>query len=214
MEKLLHERLQEVEEYGVLSCVKSLIGEADCPDGSCQECVMRAARILKDHIEKYYDPKPRDTEGNPVHKDMEVDGGIVDDWNVHGSGRWYLYDKSKSVPIQYGNRDDLIQLPKPKVFDADGVEINIGDTVWGKYSGVEHEVLGFDTCDGLLCVRIRNVETGSIGGASPNLLTLKKPDSLEKLRDDMVSAYNDWQSDPNTLIEFADRLTDLMERDV
>lgn len=106
-------------------------------------------------------------------------------------------------------------LPEPKVLDAYGVEIKVGDTVWGKYSGVEHEVIGFDSCDGLLCVSIRNVETGSTGGSSPNLLTHREPDSLEKLRDDIdIYVRNGWNISRPKAEEFANRLTAIMERDV
>lgn len=98
------------------------------------------------------------------------------------------------------------------MLDADGVEIKVGDTVWGKYSGVEHEVIGFDSCDGLLCVSIRNVETGSTGGASPNLLTHREPDSLEKLLVDLRGAA-DFIPSKEYLKHLADRLTAIMERD-
>ena len=93
------------------------------------------------------------------------------------------------------------------MFDADGVEIKVGDKVW-LLDGTSGVVIGIDH-------KVKSVKVDRI--SNPWILaygvTHKEPDSLEKLHDDMVEAYNDWQSDPNVLVEFADRLTAIMERD-
>ena len=47
---------------------------------------------------------------------------------------------------------------------------------------------------------------------NPEKLTHKEPDSLEKLRDDLMAAHESWDGDPNKLVDYADRLTALMER--
>lgn len=47
---------------------------------------------------------------------------------------------------------------------------------------------------------------------SPESLTHREPDSLEKLRDDLMAAHESWDGDPNKLVGYADRLTALIER--
>lgn len=88
-----------------------------------------AMSALADDIEKYYDPKPRDPEGNPVHKDMEVDGGVVSHWSVSEDGSWTIFDDDYEE-IQCGDKDEPIRLPELKVLDADGVPTKKGDKVW------------------------------------------------------------------------------------
>ena len=47
---------------------------------------------------------------------------------------------------------------------------------------------------------------------TPTEITHRHPDSLEKLRDDMMAANECWDGDPNKLVDYADRLTALIER--
>lgn len=203
MKKLLHERLRDIGQGNYTHSV-------ELDSGIIMLNPSEAAKLANE-IEKYYQPLPRDPEGNPVHKDMEVEGGVVKHWSVSEDGSWTIFDDDYEE-IQCGDKNEPIRLPEPKVLDAEGVEIKVGDTVWGKYSGVEHEVIGFDSCDGLLCVSIRNVETCSTGGSSPNLLTHREPDSLEKLLVDLRGAA-DFIPSKEYLKHLADRLTAIMERD-
>lgn len=219
MKKLPHEKLREAakteaDERNYYPCVVAA-KDFGAMDDTRYTTEVKLLNAIANEIEKYYDPKPRDPEGNPVHEDMEVDGGVVIHWSVSEDGSWTIFDDDYEE-IQCGDKNEPISLPEPKILDADGVEIKVGDTVWGKYSGVEHDVLGFDTCDGLLLVSVRNVKTGSTGGASPNLLTHREPDSLEKLRDDIAGfkAEGTYHGAIDTFLQRCeDRLTAIMERD-
>lgn len=200
MKKLLHERLRE---YGS-NC------RADYTDWLSQ----RHANELANEIEKYYQPLPRDPEGNPVHKDMEVDGGVVSHWNVSEDGSWIIFDDDYEE-IQCGNKDEPIRLPEPKILDADGVEINVGDTVWLTTSGKKLRVDGFTPWK---YVRCSNPEIDGDHEAglnfAPESLTHREPDSLEKLRDDIdMYVRNGWNISQPKAEEFASRLTAIMERD-
>lgn len=219
MEKLIHERLREiannrwlasldVDESSSRDAIDIVRESLSYVEESMSYCVdmQNILNYIADEIEKYYDPKPRDTEGNPVHKDMEVDGGIVDDWRVHASGRWYLYDKEKSVPIQYGNKDDLIQLPQSKVLDADGVETKVGDTVWIVESGDKGKVEEINKDRAYV-----KCDDGWLADVHVSNIAHHKPDSLEKLLVELRGV--DFIPSKEYLNHIADRLTAIMERD-
>ncbi len=215
MKKLLHERLRELKGRGC-SELASLAGvscQAYCVSDACHKDIYKA---IADEIEKYYIPRPRFEDGEPVHFDDRFYSGYTHAIETVSSMKFTPGGFKLNGGLRYDYGEPVRRcLPEPKVLDAYGVEIKVGDTVWGKYSGVEHEVIGFDSCDGLLCVSIRNVETGSTGGSSPNLLTHREPDSLEKLRDDIdIYVRNGWNISRPKAEEFANRLTAIMERDV
>lgn len=216
MKKLLHERLREwadSTEGDKCPSTKMLYAtiESDhAPLGADDE--RKAFHLLADEIEKYYIPRPRFEDGEPVHFDDRFYSGYTHAIETVSSMKFTPGGFKLNGGLRYDYGEPVRRcLPEPKVLDAYGVEIKVGDTVWGKYSGVEHEVIGFDSCDGLLCVSIRNVETGSTGGSSPNLLTHREPDSLEKLRDDMMT--EDKTRGISCVQGWVHRLTAIMERD-
>lgn len=217
MKKLLHERLREWadstegDKYPSTKMIYATIESDHAPLGADDE--RKAFHLLADEIEKYYIPRPRFDDGEPVHFDDRFYSGYTHAIETVSSMKFTPGGFKLNGGLRYDYGEPVRRcLPEPKVLDADGVEIKVGDTVWGKYSGVEHEVIGFDSCDGLLCVSIRNVETGSTGGSSPNLLTHREPDSLEKLLVDLRGAA-DFIPSKEYLKHLADRLTAIMERD-
>lgn len=225
MKRLPHEKLREAakteaDERNYYPCVVAA-KDFGAMDDTRYTTEVKLLNAIANEIEKYYIPRPRFDDGEPVQRYDKVDWENYED--CHPQSPWIItairYDGrpiatagDKVVAVAKISDDGFIKRPKPKVLDADGVEIKVGDTVWGKYSGVEHEVIGFDSCDGLLCVSIRNVETGSTGGSSPNLLTHREPDSLEKLLVDLRGAA-DFIPSKEYLKHLADRLTAIMERD-
>ena len=99
-----------------------------------------------------------------------------------------------------------IKRPEPKVLDADGVEIKVGDTVRIIESGDKGKVEEINKdrvyvkCD-----------DGWIDDAHVSQITHREPDSHEKLRDDMSKSYE--ISGVMVLGRYIDRLTAIMERD-
>lgn len=211
MEKLIHERLREVAENGNGTCVYVLFGKTKCPGGNCEECINRAAKILADEIEKYYIPRPRFEDGEPVQfgDDIEIynltgllDSGIIQSFHPNNGRVWMLslvgVDHERLVRFDPGTC--VIKRHKLRVLDADGVEIKAGDTVWVKHSGVKQV--------------ITRVENGNVHGnvgheptpLDPTCLTHREPDSLEKMRDDLKRKYGSNSA-------WVKRLTAIMERD-
>lgn len=217
MKKLLHEKLRDVQaSTGFLLCdlLTETLGIPREKTDICSNRVPAIAGTIADEIEKYYDPKPRDPEGNPVHKDMELDGGVVSHWSVYEDGSWSVFD-SNYDEIQCGDKDEPIRLPEPKVLDADGVEIKVGDTVWHKKMGIKFLVTKLPTPDYYSSVEVKTTEPPIYTtGYDPNLLTHREPDSLKKLQQFAVdsAAYAEG-SEQDKFMEIADRLTAIMERD-
>ena len=179
MEKLLHERMREwansdepnyrpMQEMGIIH--------------GWSYGRMKGSEFLNklaDEIERYYIPRPRFEDGEPVQdSDMEEIGGMAT-CCVYTDGSWIFepdkYEDTanpKQWDRQSGMISDRIKRPQPKVLDADGVEIKVGDTVYYTVTGTKRIV-----------ERIENDEvyftTGLYG--TPDNLTHKEPDSIEKI---------------------------------
>lgn len=104
--------------------------------------------------------------------------------------------------------DGFIKRPKPKVLDADGVEIKVGDTVWNKEMGIKFLVTKLPTPDYYSSVEVKTTEPPIYTtGYDPNLLTHREPDSIEKLLNDMR------EDDSLRGKNYVYRLAAIMERD-
>lgn len=197
MKKLLHERLREF---------ARILDE----DGNFTFLELNEAESLAGEIEKYYIPRPRFEDGEPVQFGDYVDGcnGPVDSFLIYEDGSGTVYGEA-DLPYKVDDGavthiDKPHKRPKPNVLDADGVEIKVGDTVWLKSCLTPHTVA--------------EVKAGWVKAEDgrqftyPKELTHREPDSLEKLRDDMSKSYE--ISGVMVLGRYIDRLTALIERGV
>lgn len=200
MNKLLHERLREHDNgTGRISIVSSKY-----------EITLRdhEAKALADEIERYYIPRPRFEDGSPVTDEVFPCGSF---FKIYLDGSWILEEIGEKK--QEGSYFDLAKRPQAKVIDADGVEINVGDTVWvigGADDGKKLTVKGFEPCaSGVVYVSCGERSLVNIL-RSPYDLTHKEPDSLEKLRDDMFNEFSNLGR--YELKGYANRLSALIER--
>lgn len=130
---------------------------------------------------------PRYTDGSHVEIGDEVVGPDygerinIDAVKFRANG-FILYDKSGFD--KWYESDDWFERPAPKVLDADGAEIRVGDTVWDIESGIEYEVVGIHT-DEDSPVRVMRTDGSHLAkAAKPSTLTHQRPDSWERLEDD------------------------------
>lgn len=153
--------------------------------------------------------RPRFEDGEPVQFDENVDvnGEIRETCVIE-----YQSDRSYSInpddwDIDWHDIDEPVKRPQPKVLDADGIEIKIGDTVW---SIDTHERFKIDAIyeNGNLWSEGEDEHSGCY--LEPKRVTHNEPDSLEKLRDDMDATLS--MSGVIGMREFADRLSALIER--
>lgn len=113
MKKLLHERLRDITEP-----------ESIYVDGVEFYLYQAPAEALADEIEKYYIPRPRFEDGEPVQFGDTIGGceGICNAITLFSSGEVNLItDNESSILVIFDG--ELVKRPYPKVIDADGVEI-------------------------------------------------------------------------------------------
>lgn len=97
-------------------------------------------------------------------------------------GKWMLNDSVTDGHYLNGKSGKRVMRPAPKVLDADGVEIKVGDTVW-HHSGFAHGVVtSIDA--GSLIDTVRYVNGGAEFGDAAKDLTHTRPDSWEQLEED------------------------------
>ena len=209
MKKLLHERLREVEVFDDIRLNATYL--------SVQENV---AHELADEIEENYVARPRYEDGEPVQFKKEFV-----DHNGHNqtlSSLTYTKGSHDYVSLNGWTKqrlDEPVKRPEPKVLDADGAEIKVGDTVWKTYPSV----LKSKTVSKVGCSARREGHAGHEdapfvdfvegGWDYARSVTKRESDSLEKLRDDIYEEMcNHEDRMSGVLRNWQCRLTALMER--
>lgn len=213
--KLPHERLREwadsSERLSVYpsSCMLSDMAPDDvCPDKTTERI---AFRELADEIERYYIPRPRFEDGEPVQFGDEPEWlEPVDEMTFYEDGSAALGHVGNTFSVSPGKR---VKRPAPKVLDADGVPIEAKNWMYDLFAGDRVMVLAVlpngnvsvDTYDDAVSDHVYIVD--------PSRLPLGEPDSLEKLLDDMRGYdYGGVSCVEDDMTAFADRLTALIER--
>lgn len=165
---------------------------------------------ITDWLNRWYLPRPLFEDGEPVQFGDEIElhyrGGGVDKGRIqeikYNRGPvWILLftGVDHAREYRYNSECDVIKRSVPKVLDADGVPIEIGDKVWlvpgehcdvyplnGYEAGVEYKVNENNSPNhkpnGRICI------TGGdciYGYPMPEQVTHREPDSLKKLLNDI-----------------------------
>ena len=147
-----------------------------------RDMLLSAVREIEDALDRRLMPEgmewPRFEDREPVRIGDEVDRGdgigASVDKAVFDGYQWRLYDRYgceiNEVMMEPGER---IKRPAPKVFDADGAEIRVGDTVWTDYGDGPWTVTSI-TADYAQHVRGESDELGSLD-MPPSTLTHRAP---------------------------------------
>lgn len=152
---------------------------------------MEAAHVTKwlkltERERQILDMWPKFEDGEYVWFGDEVDGlrGGIDNIDLY-ERTTNLYDVDVNLIMSFGER---LKRPAPKVLDADGVEIKVGDTVWFKGNPRPYAVV--EVKDG--SVRLHSKTYCSEESATTvltDILTHIAPDSWERLEED--AEFND-----------------------
>lgn len=225
MKKLLHERLREAAKNGVSSI-------ETCDRNIVVSLLKDEELSLADEIEKYYIPRPRFDDGEPVQFGDEFADCSGNPHTLHeiryrdkaaaGLGAKCLLEANTTSPKDYDGisfnlyDDAFVKRPESKVLDADGVPTKKGDKVWSiNNPEMKMTVDNFQQIYGQ-DVTVNCEFEGEFYNFNPDKLTHREPDSLEKLRDDMIYSIVEGTY-PGTAHEYlcrcAKRLTAIMECD-
>ena len=156
----------------------------------CEAMAERAdtgKRIMSERKKLILDMWPKFEDGEYVWFGDEVDGlrGGIDNIDLY-ERTTNLYDVDVNLIMSFGER---LKRPAPKVLDADGVEIKVGDTVYG-IGRTEHQ---FEVIDPhhvdpevgeAFSVRCYDSDEHEECHCKPKLLTHTRPDSWERLEED------------------------------
>ena len=226
MKKLLHERLREHEDKSKCTgyLFADIIGcdKPECVGVACGDCTATLLDKFADEIERYYIPRPRFEDGEPVQfGDDSIECIGIDCFALYPDGSYQVYSENGDYSSEILN--EPLKRPQPKVLDADGIEIKVGDTVWKRHCPDEEwtvvEIGNTPVNEGQVRIEFEdfNEEPYSYY-ESPERLTHKEPDSLEKLHDDVLKWIARYRtSTPYEAVEsigeeIADRLSALIER--
>lgn len=143
-------------------------------------------RRLTERERRILDMWPRFEDGEPVMAGDEATNNKNQRFTVKRiefrHRKWMLNDSVTEGHYLNGKSGKRVKRPAPKVLDADGVEIKVGDTVW-HHSGFAHGVVtSIDA--GSLMGTVRYVNGGVEFRDAAKDLTHARPDSWERLEED------------------------------
>lgn len=179
MRKLLHERLKEYCDLRRLSL--------ECEGMEILSLSNSKAEALANEIEHYYIPRPRYEDGLPVQfgDDIEVhnqsgllDKGIIQSFHPNNGSVWIisLVGCDHERLVRFDPKTCIIKRPAPKVLDADGVEIEVGEAVYKLSDGTEWRVEDIHPKEPRITVKQLNTDKDVCGGwFLANGYTHKKP---------------------------------------
>lgn len=175
---------------------------------------------LADEIEKYYIPRPLFEDGEPCNIGDEVEfsqpAGVkkVLSFIAGEDGITFANVGLSSGPVAiYAGK---VKRPKPKVLDADGVEIKVGDTVWSLNDSTKWKVTETHPTEPRISLRQLDTEKEVVGWwFLSSEYSLREPDSLEKLLERMenYAQKNEGYADGLEVRGFSEELRAIMERD-
>ena len=149
--------------------------------------------VYSEDIEKRLMPEgmewPRFEDGKPVRIWDEVDFGsvcgAVSSIELQNFGHFVVHicDGAEGRYHSQYFSGERVKRPAPKVLDAGGVEIRVGDTVWNA-SGTEFEVMALSGDGKTVHVKWGNGRDAKTGTCAAKSLTHKRPDSWERLEED------------------------------
>lgn len=129
---------------------------------------------------------------------------------------WVLWCEREGLDGRLcGSYGERVKRPTPKVLDADGAPIEVGDTV---YSDDDPDQLIVDSFDDPGCVYLTLAKSpsGMLYTIEPSRLTHKRPDSWERIEEDAKLAPRDYLEkrgvNPEKTERIASMMADLMRR--
>lgn len=173
-----------------------------------------AERALPEGVEW---PRFEDGELVKIGDEVEFEGETMRVFSVAFTfNGWVLWCARESFDGRLcGSYGELVKRPTPKVLDADGAPIEVGDTV---YCDDDPEQLIVDSFDDPGCVYLTLAKSpsGMLYTIEPSRLTHKRPDSWERIEEDAKLAPRDYLEkrgmNPEKTERIASMMADLVRR--
>lgn len=219
--------IEELREIAQRKCncheVVRMFGFA-CGESPCTECIPRLVGAIAQRVEKERAlpdgvewPRFEDGElvkiGDEVEyggKALEVDAICFDREELSMALR-----RNLDISRMSGSYGERVKRPTPKVLDADGAPIEVGDTVYGDDDPEQLIVDSFDG-PGCVCVKLAKNPDSMLYTIEPSRLTHKRPDSWERIEEDAKLAPRDYLEkrgmNPEKTERIASMMTDLVRR--
>lgn len=211
MEKLPHEKLREAakteaDERNYYPCVVAA-KDFGAMDDTRYTTEVKLLNAIADEIEKYYIPRPRFEDGEPVQfGDSFIQKCVNVEVELDKIGI-SLFTKDGLNMVWFP--DEVVPRPEPKVLDADGVEIKVGDTVFENNSPIPLKVVTVYGDGDISAVG----DGGICSKLDSSNYSHREPDSLQKILDDLTAYRENQVANNDTLIKIEFRLAAIMERD-
>ena len=198
--------------------------DIDCKhERTCRDCISKMMTTIADRIDAERALPdgmewPRFEDGGLVRigDELEFEGKtmLVCDATFYADG-WALWcDREDMSGRLYGNYGERVKRPAPKVLDADGVSIKVGDTVYcnGKDKPLMVSHIVDSTKVALIADRV------SYFRANPSRLSHERPDSWERIASDMEdfavdNEINGGHEVFDRAMDFVDRIRKLAEKE-
>ena len=204
--------------------------DIDCKhERTCRDCISKMMTTIADRIDAERALPdgmewPRFEDGGLVRigDELEFEGKtmLVCDATFYADG-WALWcDREDMSGRLYGNYGERVKRPAPKVLDADGVPIEVGDTVWATYNGCEHLVMAVCSDGSFHPNMVKDdgcmVEYDEVGWDFAKNVTHERPDSWERIEEDAKLAPRDYLEkrgmNPEKTERIASMMADLVRR--
>lgn len=197
--------LKEYEASGARSCsaMAKMFG-IDCEYETCRWCMTMMLTAIADRIdaeralpEGIEWPRFEDGELVRIGDEVEFEG---ETWKVRCtilSGECWALNVERGYDLVTGRCDygERVKRPTPKVLDADGTPIEVGDTVW--YIGPDKtaDPRKMRTVDGFTSETGKLRVLCGIYEIDPDMLTHKEPDSWRAWGEDLDAAVKSGEVD-------------------
>ena len=196
----------------------------DCEYETCRWCMTKMMTAIADRIDAERAlPEgmewPRFEDGGLVRIGDEVgyegETMLVCDVTFYADS-WTLWCDCENISGRLsGSYGERVKRPTSKVLDADGVPIEVGDTV---YCDDDTEQLIVDSFDdpGCVCITLAKSPNGILYAVEPSRLTHEFPDSWERIEEDAKLAPRDYLEkrgmNPEKTERIASMMADLVRR--
>lgn len=227
----LREKAQSVRRAEVFDCKELMASEfgESCDGRRCADCYadlferiagrIDAERELPEGVEW---PRFEDGELVKMGDEVEYKGETMRVYlATFDAAGWALWCSREGIDGRFsGSYGERVKRPTHKVLDADGVPIEVGDTVWATYNGCKHIVTAVCSDGSLHPEMVTNdgcmveYEEGLWDFAKK--VTHEQPDSWERIEEDAKLAPRDYLEkrgmNPEKTERIASMMADLVRR--